>query len=238
MVHIPNSGGPQVPYGVYIMKQHYNNLDGVHKYGYNADIDTQYETIWEQGGAVTFPTTAATIGITTATQAAGNSGVKVRLIGLDENYDQINEVITLDASGDATSTNSYLRLNRAFLVGNTNLSADIDLEIGSTLVAHLDTDHQQTMQCIYTVPAGHTAYLMQFEMGSSVKDKNIQAIVKQTSVNGVTRSRDYVAFTDSIIKDYAIPVKFSEKTDIEIQAKATNSNANIFASFDLILETN
>ena len=238
MTHIPSSGGPQAPYGLYISKEHFNNLGGIHKYGYNADIDTAYETIWENGGAVTFPTTAATVGVTSGTQAAGNSNCKVRIVGLDGDYNQVDEVMTLDASGDATSTNTYLRINRAFIVGGKNLTADIDLEIGSTTVVHLDTDHQQTMQCIYTVPAGKTAYMVSLQAGSSVKDKNIEMIVKATTVNGVYRSRDYVAFTDQLSKTYDIPVKFPEKTDIELQAKSATSNANVFGSFDIILETN
>ena len=228
---------PNFPLGIAIGNESFSELGGIHKYGYNADIDTAYETVWEKGGAFTFATTAATVGVTSATHSASNSGVKVRVAGLDANYDQISEVITLDSTGDATTTQSFLRINRAFIVGNTNLSADIDLEIGSTTVLTLDTTHQQTMQCVFTVPAGKTAYLMLLQAGSSVKDKNIEMIVRQT-VNGVTRSRDYVAFTDQLTKEYVIPVKFNEKTDIQVMAKSATANANVFGSFDLIMEDN
>ena len=238
MSYIPQNGGPHIPYGVLVANGHFSDLSGIHKYGYNADIDTTYETVWEKGGAVSFPSSAAVVSITSATESASNSGVLLIVVGLDNDYNQINDTISLDASGAGSTTKTFRRVNRAFVGSGTNMSADVDLEIGSDVVAKIDAGHQQTLQCIFTVPAGKTAYLVQLTGGVSEKEKQVEMRVLNTKSNGVYRTLDLVAYqTNFFKKSYQIPVKFNEKTDIEIQAKCVG-NASISASFDLILEDN
>lgn len=233
MAHIPQSGGPQAPYGMYVAQGYYNNLTGIHKYGFNADIDTTFEVVWEQGGTLTLPTTAAVASINSA---SGNSGVVITVEGLDGDYNEITDTITLDGSGDGSTTETFLRVNRAFVSGATALSADADITIGANTVAHIDSDHQQTLQMIYTVPAGKNAYLVQMTGGVSEKEKNVEMRIRGKESGGVFRTRDYVAFQTSFFhKGYQIPVHFGEKCDILVDAKCVG-NASISASFDMILE--
>ena len=210
---------------------------GIHKYGLNAAVGTSFTTVWEQTGAVTFPTTAAVVGIPTASQSASNDGVKITVEGLDENYAEISEELTLDASGDATSTATFLRINRAFVSGSTALAADVDLEIGTTTVAHIDSDHQQTLQCIYTVPAGFTGYLTKLHCSTGTKNKQAEVRVYAREDGGVFRTRElFGLFQDTVEKEYEVPIVVSEKTDIQIQAKSESTSTLITAGFDMILQ--
>lgn len=206
---------------------------GIHKYGFNADIDTSYEIVWEKGGSLTLPSSAGTASINSA---SGNSGCKITIQGLDENYNEITEELTLDSSGDATSTATFLRINRAFVSGSTDLSGDVNIAVGGNTIAFVGSDHQNTLQMIYTVPAGYTAYLVQLTGGVSEKEKNVEMRVRARETNGVYRTRDYIAFQTSFFhKGYEIPVALPEKTDIIVDAKCVG-NASISASFDIILQ--
>jgi len=226
---------PNFPLGIAILNESYSELSGIHKYGFNADIDTSYELVWEKGGAVTLPTGAGTASINSA---SGNSGCKIMIEGLDENYAEVTEELTLDASGDATSTTLFLRINRAFNSGSTDLSGDVDIVVGGNTIAFVSSGHQNTLQMVYTVPAGKTAYLIQLTGGVSEKEKNVEMRVRGKAESGVYRTRDYIAFQTSFFhKGYQIPVKFTEKTDIQVDAKCVG-NASISASFDIILEDN
>lgn len=209
----------------------------VHKYGFNAAVGTSYTTIWEQQGAVTFPTTAAVVGIPTGSQSASNDGVEITVQGVDGDYEEISETLTLNASGDATSTATFLRINRAFVSGSTALAADVDLEIGTTTMAHIDVDHQQTMQCIYTVPAGFTGYLTKLHASTGTKNKQAEVRIYAKEDGGVSRTRElFGVFENTVQKDYDVPVVFNEKCDIEIQAKSESTSTLITAGFDLILQ--
>ena len=213
----------------------WSNVSSSHKYGRVSTATTAFETVWEQTGAVTFPTTAAVVGIPVASQDASNDGVEITVEGLDENYAEQSVTLTLDADGDATSTETFLRVNRAFVSGSTALAADVDIEIGSTTVAHVDADHQQTLQCIYTVPAGKKAYLTRLHASTGTKNKQAEIRVYARESGGVFRTREiFGLFQASVQKDYEVPITFGEKTDIQIQVKSESSGSVITAAFDII----
>lgn len=235
MAHVPSSGGPQAPFGMYIQQGFYNNLSGIHKYGYNAaSNDGAYEIVWEQGGAITYPTTAAVASINSA---SSNSGVVITVEGLDENYDEATDTITLDGSGDGSTTTTFIRINRAYVSGATGLSADADITVGGNTQAHIDSDHNQTLQCIYTVPAGHNAYLVDIGGGVEEKDKEATIRIYARESGGAFRTRDLVTFqSNHFDKEYQIPLHFGEKCDIQLQAKIEGATTGVSASFDMILE--
>jgi len=213
-----------------------SDANNVHKYGFNEGVGTSWETIWEQGGAVTFVTTAAVVGIPSGSQSASNDGVKITVEGLDENYNEQSEEITLDSSGDATSTNTFIRVNRAFVSGSTALAADVDIEIGTTTVAHVDADHQQTLQNIYTVPAGKTAYVKKVHCSTATKNKEVKIRIWAREDGGVFRTRDiFGIFQEAFEKDFDYSLSFGEKTDIQIQGLAESNNTKVSAGFDMVI---
>jgi len=226
----------QFPFGAVVARGNpYNGMRGIHKYGYNASSnDGSYEIVWEQGGSITYPTTAAVASINSA---SSNSGVVITVEGLDANYALATDTITLDGSGDGSTTTTFTRINRAFVSGSTALSADADITIGGNVQAHVDSDHNQTLQCLYTVPAGHNAYLIDLGGGVEEKDKEATIRIYAREDGGVFRTRDLVSFqTNHFDKEYKIPLHFGPKTDIQIQAKVNGATTGVSASFDILLE--
>jgi len=223
------------PWGIAVKKGLLSTLSGIHKFGFNpSSSDGSFETIWEQGGAVSYPSTAAVASINSA---SSNSGVVITVQGLDANFDEQTDTITLDGSGDGTTTETFIRVNRAFTSGSTALSADADITIDGTTVAHIDSDHNQTLQCIYTVPRNKVAYLTDIGGGVEEKDKDAQMRIFAREDGGVFRTRDLVSFqTNHFDKEYKVPVVFRGKADIQLQAKVEGATTGVSGSFDILLE--
>ena len=209
------------------------NHKHVHKFGYNPAVGTNYEDIWSRSGKIIFETSAA---VATIDSNLSNSGCEITIQGLDENYDEISETVTLDGNGDATTTQTFLRINRAFVSGSTATSNVVRIQINGSNQAQIDVAHQQTMQAIYTVPRGHTAYFKHLSMGLLTKDKDVEARINVCEFGGVERTRDYLTFSSNFIeKTYPIPLKFPEKSDIKLQAQVTGADTTMSGTFDLIL---
>ncbi len=87
------------------------------RFGRNTDIDTGTpEDIWNGGGTYGgfTSTSAKTVDVNSdddQDKSGGTGALTVQLTGLDGSYNEQTETVTFDASGDATSVNSYIRLD-------------------------------------------------------------------------------------------------------------------------------
>lgn len=210
----------------------------VFKFGYNGEIQNVEETIWDVGGIYAYPSSAVAM---TATSASGatDSGVKVTIEGLDANYDELSEEVTLNASGTATTTGSFLRVYRAFVSSGTALAGNITITNSSTTYASINSHDQQTLMALWTVPAGYTAYLFQIDTTAFTIQNNKVATIRMLTreENGVFRTQQkFDLFEGSYHQDITCPQPISEKTDIEFRAIADSSNADLRVSttFDII----
>ena len=90
---------------------------------------------------------------------------------------------------------------------------------------------------VYTVPAGKTDYLMKLQASP---DKNtdvlFKLVVKEFGGAFLTKGV-FGTFGVPVTYDYPVPLRFPEKTDIEIQGKAGNT-CGAGALFDVILVDN
>jgi hypothetical protein len=209
------------------------NVDHIHKFGYNPAVSTIYEDIWSRSGKIVFETSAAAA---TIDSNLSNVGCQIVIEGLDGNYDQVSETVTLDSNGDATTTQTFLRINRAFVSGSTATTNVVRIQINGSNQAQIDVAHQQTMQAIYTVPRGHTAFFQSLSVGLQSKDKDAEVRLNVQEFGGVERTRDYLSFSQNFIeKHYPVPLKFPEKSDIKLQAKITGADTLVSGTFDIIL---
>jgi len=233
------SGGVgSYPYFLQVSRGLIDGHKRVFKFGYNGVIQNVEETIWDVGGIYAYPSSAVTM---TATSASGatDSGVKVTIQGLDTNYAELSEEVTLNASGTATTTGSFLRVYRAFVSGSTAAAGDISITNSSTTYASIDSDEQQSLMALWTVPAGYTAYLFQIDTTAFTVQNNKVATIRMITreLNGVFRTQQkFDLFEGSYHQDITCPQPIPEKTDIEFRAIADSSNADLRVSttFDII----
>lgn len=210
----------------------------VHKFGFNNLVQNSEETVWTNGGIYAYATSGENL-LVSSTAGASDSGVEITLQGLDEDYNEIEEVFTL-GSGTYTTTKSFFRSYRAFVSGSQAATGTVNFRgTGAAVRAQILAADQQTLMCVWTVPAGYTAYLLQNNVTCFTEANNKFGIVRLVSKqpSGVFRTQDkHTVVNSQNAVEYPVPVSFPEKTDIEMRAIASSSNANlqVSASLDMI----
>lgn len=219
----------------------------VHKFGANPDIDTAAaEDIWDGGGDYPWPSAAAetTIQSSSANDAAEGTGARtVQVYGLDTNFLEIDEVVTLNGTTAVTLTKAYRRVHRARVLtagsGGVNAGA-ITVQHGATVITRISTGMGQTLMAIYTVPADYTQALM-LAWYATLEDTQAskgRVALMTREFGGAWQTKELVGVSDSAGWDYVftIPQRYPAKTDIRIRALAVSSNdSQISAGFDLLL---
>ena len=190
---------------------------------------------------------------TSVNDTSGGSGANTILIqGLDENYVEIEETVTLNGQTQVTTQLSYLRIYRAFvtLAGSSGTSGGI-IYVGSsgatggvpngTVYANLSIGNQ-TQIAAYTVPAGHTLYLDEINITAalSLANKRVNASFHTRDFgSNVFRTRFINVLQSSQLKQlFKYPQEFAEKTDVEVRVSTNTSNNPIAASFQGVLIKN
>jgi len=211
-------------------------LDGyshINKFGYSDDITIQgggYTTIWDDASLYSYIGTA---GVASVASTNGDTGT-VEVQGLDENYAPVTETITIGSSG----TTEFLRIFRVVQLTGTN-NDDIEISVDGAVRAIIKADAGQTLMALYTVPAGKTAYLMKFQGSIDKSNGETKFRFMARPFGGIfnVKGQFGTAAGSPINYDYPVPLRFEEKTDIEVRA-VSGSSLGAGAVFDLILVDN
>ena len=219
------------------------------KFGFNPDIDDSLETVWAQGGLYSYLASASVLKVSsssTADTSAGTGARTVELSGLDTNYDEISETVTLNGQTAVNTTNEFLRINRMVVrsagSGGQNAgviyagTGTVTTGVPANKYATIAIGDNQTVMALWTVPRGYTAYLLQTDITVATTQNNKYCTVHLVSrPNGeVFQIKDkFVKAESSVHQAYTIPLKFEEKTDIEVRAIGDSAGADIAISAGL-----
>ena len=223
----------------------------VHKFGYNPAIGPDTETIWAQGGLYVYPTIASTMYISSSSTADTSAGTGARtatVSGLDANFDEISETVSLNGQTGVQLNGAlnWYRVNRIIVntAGSGGANAGV-LYVGTEATpsggvpinkyATVAIGDNQTLMCLWTVPKGYTAYVHQKDVSasSSAGKFAIFSLIARPD-GGVFNIKDRVLLANnSTAISYWNPIKFTEKTDIEIRAQADSAGGTITASATL-----
>jgi hypothetical protein len=222
------------------------------KFGFNPDVDDSLETVWAEGGLYSYIETATVLKVSSSSTndtAAGTGARTVTLFGLDANYAEIGETVTLNGQTAVNSTKTYLRINR--MVVNTAGSGGqnagviyagtgtVTTGVPANKYATIAVGDNQTLMALWTVPADHTAYLLKKDVDVATTQNNKYATINLVSrpFGGVFQIKDKsVIHSGALNQTYSIPLKFEEKTDLEVRCIGDSSGADIAisASLDII----
>ncbi len=213
---------------------------GEHKFGaVPAMSQNQTGTIWDVNDT-TYPwsswSSAGTVDILAVN--ASDNGKKITIVGLDADYNAQSEEITVSSAGAVTSTNSYIRLFRAYVSEGISNVGVINVQKSAVTVLRINANKGQTLMAIYTVPAGYTAYLMQFTAtceGSADATGNMYIRYPNPAAFRIGHSFEFTGAGGQYLYKFAIPVRLPEKTDIDVRATMRSNNARMTAAFDMVL---
>jgi len=218
----------------------------IFKFGFNPDVDDALETIWAEGGLYSYLSAATILKVSsssTADTAAGTGARTVEIFGLDGNYNEISETVTLNGQTAVNTTNSYLRINRGIVrsAGSGGQNAGVIYAGTGTVTAGVPANtylsiaigDNQTLMALWTVPAGYTAFLLQTDVTLATIQNNKYCTAKLVArpYGEVFQVKDvFVKSQGSTTQVYSIPIRFDEKTDLEWRAIGDSAGADIAIS--------
>ena len=194
-------------------------------FGQNDAQTTDFRAVWELSNTTdyVFPSTAQIMRI--ASDDALDVGVQILIKGLDADYLEISEVVTLTAT-TVDTTQQFFRVNDVVTVGTQNLLTTSTLTVQdtaqTTVFAQIDNGHGRNQASIYTVPANCEFYLYRLD-GFSADDSNPPQEKAARFRNVVTLESGIVLrvatteFFNQMNIQRRFPFKYSEKTDIQLQ---------------------
>jgi hypothetical protein len=210
----------------------------IFKFGRNPDINGTEETIWDVGGIYAYPSSALAMTVTTdAGTPANDNGVKVVVQGLDSDWNEVSEEVTLAGSGSATTTQTFRRVFRAYVSGSQAPTGNLNITNGGTTYARITLGDNQTLMAVWTVPAGYTAYILNgtLSVGTANGNQYVTGRLVSRQFGGVFRTQTKVDVSNNLINyPFESPLAFPEKTDIEARAVSSGTNNAVSATFTII----
>ena len=225
-----------MPFGLGVQKGLVTNFSATGIFGYNPDISSTFETISSVGGIYVYPTASSTAVATSSNTASDNTGT-VLVSGLDANYDQVSETITI---GGSASTTSFLRVFSARMVtantGDANVG-NISITVDSKTVAYIPATYGASLSANYTIPRNYKGFIMSAYAGvSKQKELTAKIMTKQIANGNVWNTIGFqTTFSVPVYQEFVVPIQVNEKVDIEMRA-LTDATTSVSGGFTLILE--
>ena len=197
-----------------IAKGESNDYSARNIFGYNSAVGTSYIPLWENNTVYTYPTQPLTM---TVTSNVADNGVQVRIIGLDGDYNVITEVVTLAVS--VATTQQFFRINDVVTISG-NAVNDITISNGGITYAKVRAGDGKNQASIYTVPAGHSLYLVRIDAFCATAAQNNRQIFFRNLAclpSGVKLRVAETSFLETMHIQRQVPFRYNEKTDIEFQ---------------------
>ena len=208
-----------------------DNCHAINKFGYNAQVGSDWETVWDGNNAYTYIDTASTAQVTSSD--TDDNGGTVLVSGLDADFAEVSETLTI---GGSAGVQLFYRIHRAQMVTATTGQENqgtVTVTCDSKSAAIISPQIGQTLMAIYTVPRGYRAYVVQLDVGCAKDQEHHIRLVSKTN-GGVWNTKALLTqrggFADL---DFKVPLAFSAESDIEVKVKASATSA-VSAGFEII----
>lgn len=183
--------------------------------------------VWELGTAYTYPTAAVQLDV----QTAATDTATIKIIGLDEEFNEISEVVVLNGiiATDQTTNNSFYRVNDVITIaGNATGNITIVQTATSDVVAQVIGGTGRNQAALYTVPKDCELHLTRIncfgaDTGGTPNERThfFRNFVQLPS--GVILRVAELAFHNYFDIYRTNPFLYSTGTDIQFQMKTTNA---------------
>ena len=160
------------PFDLQVARGQITGHKSLFKFGNNSDINGSLETIWSHGGLYVYPTSAIQMKVSSSSAddaALGTGARTVSVQGLDQDYNEVAETVTLTGQTAVLTTTTFIRVFRAFVItaGSGGTAAGtiyvgtgtVTSGVPATVYAEIALGENQTTMAVWTVPAGYTFYV-------------------------------------------------------------------------------
>ena len=236
-------------------------LSEIHISGENDEIDSGVTAdIWDGGitlanggdSLIWVPPTAARIhqiDSSSTNDDVGQSGVtEIEVHGLDANYNEIEELVTMNGTTDVPTVNAYIMIDTIHCtkpdsdtVSNAGIikaTADTD----STVTCRVNVGNNRSQHGVYQVPAGHSAFIYDFtghilRAGGASALADIRLCIRP--FGGLWQIFEVASLESAGSSDFeetfTPPLPLKAKSWIKMQATSSTNNAAISSGLDMVL---
>lgn len=229
------------PFDLQVGRNQIAGHKSVFLFGYSASItNAAFIPAWENTAAYTYPASAVAMSIVST--SASDTAVQIIIYGLDANYDQINETVTLTGTTPVVTTALFLRVNQLDVLTNSvNPVGVITAKNGGVTYGQIAVDTGQSNMSVYTVPAGYTLQGVHVGAWSSTSvTSGVYATFRAQTLSPV--GTKYIVSQAPFINTFEFaaqyPLTFPEKTDVQFQFKSSGAGLAIGTIFEGILIKN
>lgn len=216
----------------------------IHVFGAVPSLSTSTTgTIWDKNDTI-YPWSVWNGGantITVSSASASDVGKSVVVVGLDNNFDIIQEEIEIVTQNGNPSSNNFYRIHRAYMGnGDSNVGA-ISIKNGATDVAVITAGFSQTLMAIYTIPRNYTGYLFQGTCSAQTgADATGNMFVRYGLATAFRVGHSFEVDGDGgqYLYPFSFPPEIPEKSDIDVRLTTRSNNGRYTAAFDLLLVRN
>jgi len=250
-MHAPSLSiqGKYEPFELQLARGQIEGHKTLFKFGNNPDSNGTLETVWSHSSLYVYPTAATVMKVSSSSADDNGTGSGARTVlvaGLDADYNEASEIVTLTGQTPVLTTTVFIRVFRAYVVtaGVNNTAAGI-IYIGNGVVtagvpasvyAEIPLGENQTLMAMWTVPAGYTFYMYRgtFSAASNNAAQYVLGKFMVRPFGGVFRNAADVTANSSVIQyDFEIPLAIPAKADIEARVIAlSGTNFYITSSFE------
>ena len=235
-------------WGQYILRDSYfsiaqGQISGhsvVHVTGYNPDVDiASDETVWAAGGLYPWSVWDSARLVTVVSTSNSDQG-SVVVSGLDADFNPITEEINCAGLTPTTGTTQFKRVNSAvYKNGAANNAGVVTLTANGNTIGLIAIGIGQTLNGIYTVPAGHTAYILTGDFSvQKGEDSQVRFFVRPFG-QGFRIAHISECFESTYRYDFTAPIAMAEKTDLDVHAALVETNnTRATTNFSMILVKN
>lgn len=243
--------GTYEPFELQVARGQIQGHRSVVVFGFNSDVDTSQVSVWPLPSLITFPSAALqmTVSSSSANDTSAGTGARTIVVqGLDANYNEVTETVTLNGQTAVTMTASLLRVNYAYVAtaGSGNSAAGsiyigtgtVTAGVPATTYDIIKLDYNTTITGSWTVPAGYTAYISQglFSTGQASGSTQVEGRLLTRGTDNIRRTAAVTTLNNGVA-DYLFeyPLAIPEKTTIEATAIGSANNNSVSSMFIFVL---
>lgn len=242
--------GKTEPFNFQVARNQIPYHKAIFKFGFNPDINGAEETVWDAGGIYAYPAAAIQMKVSSSSTNDTSAGTGARTVvvsGLDQNWNEASETVSLNGQTEVLTTTTFIRVNRAYVAtAGSGGTAAGDIYVGTgtvtvgvpaTIYAKITLGQNQTLMALWTIPAGYTGYILKANLGTGTPNANQYLVARfvQRPFGGVFRTSAKITIQSGEVPFiFQVPVAFLEKTDIEARAYSSGSNNFVSADFEII----
>jgi len=231
-------------------------VDGVsfvYKWGENKDVDGATEDVWTPGGSRTDLTTASTLTIVSTSNEDGagtqTGALSMVIEGLDSDWLEQVESVTLTGTTPIVTTSTWLRINRMYVtssgseqhnVGDINVTATT----GGSTQGQIAATTAQTQSTHFAVPANKRGLIVSIDKSIDGGTKNVEVDIHlEVKVFGSNtwRNRHEEILLDTATSNhnhdwYIGGIYVGPKSDIVVRAEVIGgTNVHVNSAYTVVL---